>query len=338
MCRLEKILGLIFLLFMTLSIEGCGEKSDDKAKEFLNVSYDPTRELFATYNDRFGLHWHELTGEYILFLNSHGGSWNQAQEVIEGRQADVVSLALASDVDKICRAGLIKPDWIKRFPYNSAPYTSTIVFLVRKGNPKNIKDWDDLTREDVSIVMPNPKNSGGSRLGYLSAWEFAQRKFNGDQEQILNFMHDIFANVVALDIGPRNSVQLFVERQQGDVFIAWENEALMTMKKRGGYFDLIRPSISILAEPSVAIVDQVVDKRGTRKVAEEYINYLYSTEGQEIIARNFYRPRDPEIAQKYSEIFKPINFFTIEEAFGSWEKAQQDHFSTGGTFDQIYHN
>jgi sulfate transport system substrate-binding protein len=242
---------------------------------------------------------------------------------------------LAYDVDEIAQAGLIDKDWLKKFPDNSAPYTSTIVFLVRKGNPKNIHDWDDLVRDDVKIVTPNPKTSGGARWNYLAAWEYARQKFNGDETQVRGFIKKLFQNVVALDSGARGATTSFVQRGQGDVLIAWENEALITLKDSPDY-EIVAPSLSILAEPSVAVVDKVVDKKGTRKVAEAYINYLYSENGQEIAAKNFYRPRNKTVFEKYKGQFPELKLFTIDDAFGGWTKAQKEHFADGGTFDQIY--
>ena len=318
-----------------LFASGCGDESQ-ASNEFLNVSYDPTRELFAAYNDKFAPHWKEVSGEDITFNQSHGGSGKQARSVVEGLEADVVTLALAYDVDEIQQAGLIHEGWINKFPNNSAPYTSTIVFLVRKGNPKNIHDWDDLIRDDVSIITPNPKTSGGARWNYLAAWEYARQKFNGDENQVRDFIKKLFSNVAVLDSGARGATTSFVQRGQGDVLIAWENEALLSLRDTPDDYEIVTPSLSILAEPSVAVVDEVVDRKGTRKVAEEYINYLYSPVGQEVAAENYYRPRDPEIAKKYESTFKPLNLVTIDEAFGGTTKAQAEHFSDGGTFDQIY--
>ena len=319
---------------------GCGGQeqaaTSDGAKEILNVSYDPTRELFAAYNEKFKPHWKDTAGEDITINQSHGGSGKQARSVVEGLEADVVTLALAYDVDEIQNAGLIKSGWIERFPNNSAPYTSTIVFLVRKGNPKGIHDWDDLIRDDVSIITPNPKTSGGARWNYLAAWEYARQKYNGDEQQIRAFIKKLFSNVAVLDSGARGSTTSFVQRGQGDVLIAWENEALLSLKDAPDDYEIVTPSLSILAEPSVAVVDEVVDRKGTRRIAEEYIRYLYSDEAQNVAAQNFYRPRNSEVLAKYSDVFKPLTLVTIDEAFGGWAKAQQEHFSDGGTFDQIY--
>ena len=301
-----------------------------------NVSYDPTRELYAAFNEKFRQEWKEQSGEDVTFSQSHGGSGKQARSVQEGLEADVVTLALAYDVDEISQAGLIDKDWIKKFPDNSAPYTSTIVFLVRKGNPKEIHDWNDLTRDEVQVVTPNPKTSGGARWNYLAAWEYASEKFQGDEGQIKDFMKKMFSHVVALDSGARGATTSFVQRGQGDVLIAWENEALLSVKDDSDKYEVVIPSVSILAEPSVAVVDEVVDRKGTRKLAEAYINYLYSPQGQEIAAQNFYRPRNPDIAAKYSAQFPALKLVTIDDAFGGWAKAQKKHFADGGSFDQIY--
>ena len=328
-------------ILAAIGFAGCGSEqaannADSKgAGEFLNVSYDPTRELYAEFNQVFTGEWKKESGQNVEFRQSNGGSGKQARSVIEGLEADVVTLALAYDVDEIAQAGLIDKDWLKKFPDNSAPYTSTIVFLVRKGNPKNIHDWDDLVRDDVKIVTPNPKTSGGARWNYLAAWEYARQKFNGDETQVKGFIKKLFQNVVALDSGARGATTSFVQRGQGDVLIAWENEALITLKDSPDY-EIVAPSLSILAEPSVAVVDKVVDKKGTRKVAEAYINYLYSENGQEIAAKNFYRPRNKTVFEKYKGQFPELKLFTIDDAFGGWTKAQKEHFADGGTFDQIY--
>lgn len=323
---------------------GCGaQQSGDSSasgsggsREFLNVSYDPTRELYADFNEKFKQKWQSDTGEEVTFNQSHGGSGTQARAVRDGLEADVVTLALAYDVDEIAQAGLIDKDWQDKFPDHSAPYTSTIVFLVRKGNPKNIKDWDDLVRDDVQIVTPNPKTSGGARWNYLAAWAYAEDKYPGDEAQVKAFMKKLYQNVVALDSGARGATTSFVQRGQGDVLVAWENEALLSVRDDPGQYEIIVPSLSILAEPSVAVVDEVVDRKGTRKLAEAYIHYLYSKEGQEIAAKNFYRPRDKEIAAKYKDTFPTLKLVTIDDAFGGWAKAQKEHFADGGTFDAIY--
>ena len=330
-------------ILTAVGFAGCGSEqaangADGKgAGEFLNVSYDPTRELYAAYNEKFHEHWTKELGKgEVTLTQSHGGSGKQARAVIEGLEADVVTLALAYDVIEIKNAGLIQGGWQNKLPENSSPYTSTIVFLVRKGNPKNIRDWDDLIRDDIDVITPNPKTSGGAQWNYLAAWEFAKRKFNGDENQVHDFMKKLFGNVVVLDSGARGATISFVQRGQGDVLIAWENEALLSKKGDPDNYEIITPSLSILAEPSVAVVDSVVDRKGTRELAEEYLKWLYSPEGQEIAAQNFYRPRNQEIFAKYSDTFKPLTLFTIDEAFGGWVKAHNEHFVDGGTFDRIY--
>ena len=325
---------LAAIIFLALLICGCGEKNFG-AQEILNVSYDPTRELYADYNEKFAAHWENSRGGKVIVKQSHGGSGKQTRAVIDGLEADVVTLALAYDVTQIKNAGLIRGGWRLKFPENSSPYTSTIVFLVRKGNPKNIRDWDDLIRDNIRIITPNPKTSGGAQYNYLAAWEFARRKFDGDETQIRDFMRKFFANAEPFEDGARGATKNF-ENGNGDVLIAWENEALLAEKTFPDDYDIVLPSLSILAEPSVAVVDKVVDAKGTREVAEEYLRYLYSPEGQEIAAKNFYRPRDTKILAKYADIFKPIELFTVDEAFGSWVKAHNEHFADGATFDEIY--
>jgi sulfate/thiosulfate transport system substrate-binding protein len=302
--------------------------------ELLNVSYDPTRELYQEFNAKFAEHWKSTTGENVTVNQSHGGSGKQARAVIDGLGADVVTLALAYDIDAIAeKSKLLPTDWQTKLPNNASPYTSTIVFLVRKGNPRQIKDWDDLVKPGVEVITPNPKTSGGARWNYLAAWGYAQ-KHNLDPK---DFVSKLFKNVPVLDSGARGSTTTFAQRELGDVLIAWENEAFLANKEFGeGKFDVVVPSISILAEPPVAIVDKNVDEHGTRKVAEAYLKFLYSPEGQEIAAKNFYRPRDPEVAKKYADKFPQISLFTIDEQFGGWKKAQAEHFNDGGVFDQIY--
>ncbi|SNR92593.1 sulfate transport system substrate-binding protein [Methylobacillus rhizosphaerae] len=304
----------------------------------LNVSYDPTRELYQEYNDVFTKYWKNKTGDKVTVKASHGGSGKQARSVIDGLQADVVTLALAYDVDALQeKAKLIPKDWIKRLPDNSSPYTSTIVFLVRKGNPKNIKDWDDLAKSGIKVITPNPKTSGGARWNYLAAWAYAQKKFGNNEAKTREFVGKILKNVPVLDSGARGSTTTFVERGIGDVLLAWENEAFLAQKELGpDKFEIVAPSLSILAEPSVSVVDKVVDKRGTRKIAEAYLEHLYSEEGQEIAAKNYYRPRLESVAKKYEKVFPKLNLITIDAEFGGWQKAQKTHFSDGGTFDQIY--
>jgi sulfate/thiosulfate transport system substrate-binding protein len=307
------------------------------AAELLNVSYDPTREFYQDFNAAFAAKWKAETGEDVTIQQSHGGSGKQARAVIDGLEADVVTLALAYDITAIANKGLIAKDWQSRFPNNSAPYTSTIVFLVRKGNPKGIKDWNDLTKQGIQVITPNPKTSGGARWNYLAAWGYALRSANNDEAAARNFVANIYRNVPVLDTGARGATVTFVERGIGDVLLAWENEAFLALQQFGpDKFEIIAPSVSILAEPPVAIVDSVVDKKGTRKEAEAYLNYLYSPEGQEIAAKHFYRPRLTEVAAKYTDRFPKIPLFTIDEVFGGWDKAQATHFAEGGVFDQIY--
>ena len=304
--------------------------------QLLNVSYDPTRELYEQYNKAFSAHYKQETGDNVVIRQSHGGSGKQATSVINGIKADVVTLALASDVDAIAERGSIDKNWIKRLPDNSAPYTSTIVFLVRKGNPKQIHDWPDLVKPGVAVITPNPKTSGGARWNYLAAWGYALDKNNGDQAKAQEFVKELFKNVEVQDSGARGATNTFVERGIGDVLIAWENEAYLAVNKLGqDKFEIITPSESILAEPTVSVVDKVVDERDTRNVADAYLKYLYSKEGQEIAAKNFYRPRDAEVAKKYASTFKPVNLFTIDDKFGGWTSAQKTHFSEGGSYDQI---
>jgi len=304
----------------------------------LNVSYDPTRELYQDFNQAFARYWKAKAGETVVIRQSHGGSGKQARAVIDGLEADVVTLALAYDVDALYgRAKLIPKDWQKRLPHNSAPYTSTIVFLVRKGNPKAIQDWDDLVKPGVSVVTPNPKTSGGARWNYLAAWGYALKKNGNDEKKAREFVSQLYKNVSVLDTGARGSTTTFVERGIGDVFISWENEAFLAVKELGpDKFEILVPSVSILAEPTVSIVDKVADRRGTRKVAQAYLDYLYTPEGQEIAGHNFYRPRLEAAAAKYAKQFPKVNLFTIDEVFGGWQKAQAAHFADGGVFDQIY--
>ena len=306
------------------------------AQDLLNVSYDPTRELYVEYNAAFAKHW-QSTGGKVTVKQSHGGSGKQARSVIDGLKADVVTLALAGDVDALVQnGGLVAADWAKRLPHNSAPYTSTIVFLVRKGNPKGIKDWDDLVKPGVEVITPNPKTSGGARWNYLAAWEYARQQNGGSDAKAREFVAALYKNVPVLDPGARGSTTTFMERGIGDVLLAWENEAYLAIGEAKGKVDIVVPSVSILAEPSVAVVDRVVDRHKTRAVARAYLEYLYSPEGQEIAARNHYRPRDPNVAAKYAGTFAKVKLFTIDQAFGGWDSAQKIHFSDGGTFDQLY--
>jgi sulfate transport system substrate-binding protein len=308
-----------------------------KTIELLNVSYDPTRELYVDFNAAFAKYWQAKTGDIVTVKQSHGGSGKQARAVIDGLQADVVTLALAGDIDALYDyAKLVPPDWQKRLPQNSAPYTSTIVLLVRKGNPKGIKDWDDLVKPGVSVITPNPKTSGGARWNYLAAWEYAKRK-GGSEEAAKRFVAALYKNVPVLDSGARGSTTTFVQRGIGDVLISWENEAFLALKEFGAdQFEIVVPSLSILAEPPVTVVDKVAKKKGTQAVAQAYLEYLYTDEGQDIAGRNFYRPRSPQAAAKYAAQFPQIALFTIDEAFGGWTKAQKTHFADGGVFDQIY--
>jgi sulfate/thiosulfate transport system substrate-binding protein len=302
----------------------------------LNVSYDPTRELYQDVNVAFAKAWQAKTGQQVTVNQSHGGSGKQARAVIDGLQADIVTLALAYDIDAISSIGkLIPADWQKRLPTNSTPYTSTIVLLVRKGNPKHIHDWDDLVRPGVSVITPNPKTSGGARWNYLAAWGYAKRKLGDDKAQA--FVAKLYRNVPVLDSGARGATTTFVQRGIGDVLIAWENEALLATEKLGKeQFEIVVPSVSILAEPPVSIVDKVVDKRGTRKVAQAYLDFLYTPEGQEIAARHYYRPRQLDVLAKHASTFPKISLFTIDEVFGGWTKAQHTHFDDDGIFDKIY--
>ena len=304
----------------------------------LNVSYDPTRELYQDYNAAFAKYWLGKTGDKVSVKQSHGGSGKQARSVIDGLEADVTTLALAYDIDEISeRAKLIAPDWQKRLKHNSSPYTSTYIFLVRQGNPKGIKDWSDLVKPGVSVITANPKTSGGARWGYLAAYGYALKQPGGNDATAKAFVSKLFQNVPVLDSGARGSTVTFAERGIGDVLLAWENEAHLSIKEFGdNKFDIVYPPISILAEPPVAVVDKVVDKRGTREVATAYLEYLYSPEGQDIAARNFYRPIDATVATKYAKNFPAIKLFTIDDTFGGWAKAQKTHFADGGVFDQIY--
>ena len=304
----------------------------------LNVSYDPTRELYQDFNAAFAKYWKAKTGDNVSIKQSHGGAGKQARAVIDGLDADVVTLALAYDIDAIAdKAKLIPADWQKRLPNNASPYTSTIVFLVRKGNPKGIKDWNDLVKPGIGVITPNPKTSGGARWNYLAAWAYALKQPGGNDASAKDFVQKIFANVPVLDSGARGSTTTFVERGIGDVLLAWENEAYLAVKELGPEkVDIVVPSLSILAEPPVTVVDKNVDKHGTRVVAEAYLNYLYSEEGQNIAGQNYYRPIDKKVAAKYAKTFAPFKLITIDEVFGGWQKAQKAHFDDGGSFDQIY--
>lgn len=333
-------------LFLLLWAAGCSnQKANTEEKEetikdeieLLNVSYDPTRELYDEFNKSFAAYWEEEKEQKVTINQSHGGSGKQSRSVIDGLEADIVTLALAYDIDAIAEAGKLSKDWQQKLEYNSSPYTSTIVFLVRKGNPKAIKDWDDLVKEDLEVITPNPKTSGGARWNYLAAWGYALKQHNGDEKKAEEFVTKLFKNVPVLDSGARGSTTTFVERGIGDVLLAWENEAFLALNELGeDEFEIVVPSVSILAEPPVAIVDSTVAKRGTEEIAKAYVDYLYSETGQEIAAKNYYRPRSQEIAEKYEDQFPQINLFTIDELFGGWQEAQKKHFADGGVFDRIY--
>jgi sulfate transport system substrate-binding protein len=325
------IFNRIFIVLLTLVTSGYSDKN------LLNVSYDPTRELYQQINAAFSTFWQSSHGEKVTVKTSHGGSGKQARAVIDGLDADVVTLALAYDIDAIAeKSGLLPANWQKRLPDNSTPYTSTIVFLVKKGNPKNIKDWDDLARKGISVITPNPKTSGGARWNYLAAWGYALKKYGSD-DKAREFVAKIFANVPVLDVGARGATTTFVQRGIGDVLIAWENEALLSIKELGSEkVEVVVPSLTILAEPPVTVVDKIAQRHGTLKVAQAYLEFLYTPEGQEIVAKNFYRPRLKEVADKYQNQFPKVTLFTIDELFGGWKKAQTLHFSDGGIFDQIY--
>lgn len=302
----------------------------------LNVSYDPTREFYVDFNVAFAKHWKAKTGQTVSIRQSHGGSGKQARSIIDGLDADVATLALAGDTDALHTNGnWIPKDWQKRLPLNSSPYTSTIVLVTRDGNPKNIKDWDDLIRPDVKVITPNPKTSGGARWNYLAAWEFAKRKY-GSEAKAKEFVGKLYANVPILDTGARGSSITFAQRGQGDVFISWENEAYLLEKEFGNKIDFVYPSLSILAEPAVTVVDRNIDKKSTRVVAQAYLEYLYSEEGQDLAGKNFYRPTSAKAQAKYAKPLPKLNLFKLQDAFGGWEKAHKDHFADGGSFDQIY--
>ena len=326
----------IFVLSLAAVLVLTPVQAFGKTVSITNVSYDPTREMFEQYNKIFEEYWKEKTGEDVEITQSHGGSGKQALEVVNGLDADVVTLALEYDIASIENAGLIKAGWIDNFDNDSSPYTSTIVFLVKKGNPKKIQDWDDLTRDGVGVVTPNPKTSGGARWNYMAAWAYADKKYNGDETQIKDFIRKLYQNVVVLDSGARGATTSFVENEQGDVLVAWENEAYLSMRDYPDEYEIVTPSVSILAQPTVAVVDEVVDYRDTREVATEYLNYLYSHEAQEIEAENYFRPTNEEILKKHSDVFDlRVNRVTISE-YGGWEEVQKKHFADGGIFDEIY--
>jgi len=326
-----------FILAASIAVTGILSVVQATEVSLLNVSYDPTRELYQNVNKAFAQQWQSKTGDKINIRQSHGGSGKQARAVLDGLDADVVTLALAYDTDAIAARGLIDKAWQKRLPRNSSPYSSTIVFLVRKGNPKGIKDWNDIVRPGLAVITPNPKTSGGARWNHLAAWGYALKQPGGSETSAKEFLTKLYKNVPVLDSGARGATTTFVERGIGDVLLAWENEALLAIKELGPEkVEIVAPSISILAEPSVTVVDSVVDRRGTRKVAEAYLNYLYTDEGQEIIARNYYRPTTEKAAKKYASQFPKLKLFTVDDTFGGWTKAQKTHFADGGIFDQIY--
>jgi sulfate/thiosulfate-binding protein len=328
MIRLVRIVSAALIVLSTAGAAG--------AQTLLNVSYDPTRELYQAFDTAFIKYWQSKSGKVVQVRQSHGGSGAQARSVIDGLEADVVTLALSADIDAIAQSGLINSGWQKRLPDNSTPYTSTIVFLVRKGNPKGIKDWNDLVKPGISVITPNPKTSGGARWNYLAAWLYAKQLPGGNDGSARTFVAQLLKNVPVLDSGARGATTTFVQRGIGDVLLSWENEAYLALQSEPDKVQMVVPSISILAEPPVAVVDKVVDKHGTRAVAEAYLQYLYSPEGQEIAAKNHYRPRDPKVAQKYAATFANVKLFTIDQTFSGWTVAQKTHFADGGTFDQLY--
>ena len=330
----------LLAVILTTGVMTCSFTSPVKAGdtiELLNVSYDPTRELYQEFNAAFAEDWQRRTGQQVIVRQSHGGAGKQARAVMDGLEADVVTLALAYDIDAISRTGMIAADWQTRLPHNSCPYTSTMVFLVRKGNPKNIHDWDDLVRPDVSVITPNPKTSGAARWNYLAAWCYALRKNDNDEAKARDFVARLYRNVPVLDSGARGATTTFVQRGIGDVLIGWENEAILAIEKLGvGEVDMVVPSLSILAEPPVTVVDRFVDQHGTREVATAYLEFLYTERGQEIAARHHYRPIMESVAKKYAGKFPDVTLFSVDEVFGGWNAAQKTHFNDGGTFDQIY--
>ncbi|SDN33674.1 sulfate ABC transporter substrate-binding protein [Bacillus sp. OK048] len=348
----KKIWLILFSLTLLFWLAGCANQSSTKEKEteaagtkkevkkeveLLNVSYDPTREFYEEFNQSFAAYWEKENGQKVTINQSHGGSGKQSRSVIDGLEADVVTLALAYDIDAIAQAGKLSEDWQTKLDHNSSPYTSTIVFLVRKGNPKGIKDWDDLVKQGVSVITPNPKTSGGARWNYLAAWGYALKQNNNNEDKAKEFVTKLFKNVPVLDSGARGSTTTFVERGIGDVLLAWENEAYLALNELGkDKFEIINPSISILAEPPVTVVDKTAKKHGTEEVAKAYLDYLYTDEGQEIAAKNYYRPRTEAVAKKYEDQFPKINLFTIDEVFDGWKNAQKTHFDDGGVFDEIY--
>ena len=332
---MKRMAIMAFILLLAVSLAACGNKQAASV-ELLNVSYDPTRELYEAFNKAFIAHWENETGQKITVSQSHGGSGKQGRAVIDGLEADVVTLALAYDIDEVAQAGLIDANWQERLPDNSSPYTSTIVFLVRKGNPKGIYDWSDLIKEGVEVITPNPKTSGGARWNFLAAWGYALKQNNNDEEAARQFVTELFKHVPVLDSGARGSTTTFVEREIGDVLLAWENEAFLSINELGpDKFEIVVPSLSILAEPPVAVVDKNVEKKGTREIATAYLEYLYSEEGQRIAAENYYSPRLASVAAEFADRFPELDLITIDE-FGGWQEAQTKFFSDGGVFDQIY--
>ncbi|HEX3078691.1 MAG TPA: sulfate ABC transporter substrate-binding protein [Lachnospiraceae bacterium] len=333
----RKRITVLFIVFIMLvgTLTACGK--DSNGIEITNVSYDPTRELYEAYNKEFIKYWKDKTGEDVTITQSHGGSGKQARSVIEGNEADVVTLALAHDVTAIEEAGLIDSGWINEFDKNSSPYTSTIVFLVRKDNAKNIKDWNDLIKDGVEVITPNPKTSGGACWNFLAAWAYAEQLYNGDEASMKDFVTKLYQNVIVLDSGARGATTTFVENGQGDVLIAWENEAYLSVKEHPDEFEIITPSISILAEPSVAVVDETVNRRDTAEVSKAYLEYLYSDTAQRIAGDNFYRPSNPDILKEYEDVFDlNVNLVTVDEEYGGWDQAYEDFFQDGAIFDQIY--
>jgi sulfate transport system substrate-binding protein len=324
------------LVLVTVAVLVLGMRGPARAQALLNVSYDPTRELYVDVNAAFVKAWQNKTKQTVSIRQSHGGSGAQARSVIDGLAADVVTLALAYDIDAIAKAGLVKADWQKRLPQNSSPYTSTIVFLVRKGNPKGIKDWSDLVKPGIQVITPNPKTSGGARWNYLAAWGYALKQAGGNDQKARDFVTRLFRNVPVLDSGARGATTTFVQRGLGDVLLAWENEAYLAIDEAKDKVEIVAPSLSILAEPPVTVVDSVVDRKKTRAAAEAYLQFLYSPEGQELAAKHHYRPRDEKVAARYANRFAKLTLFTIDELFGGWQKAQSTHFADKGVFDQIY--
>ncbi|MEZ5405744.1 MAG: sulfate ABC transporter substrate-binding protein [Verrucomicrobiia bacterium] len=327
---IRKFLGLATVLGLAASVYG-------KNIELLNVSYDPTREFYSDFNLAFQKYWQSKTEQKVVINQSHGGSGKQSRSIVDGLEADVATLALAYDIDMLAEKGVVSQDWQSRLPDNSAPYTSTIVFLVRKGNPKQIKDWDDLVKPNISVITPNPQTSGGARWNYLAAWAFAEKKFGKDEEKVKDFIQKLYHNVPVLDSGARGSTTTFAQRGIGDVLLTWENEAHLALKEfERGKFEIVMPSLSILAEPPVTVVDKVVKRKGTQEIAKAYLEFLYSPTGQDLAGKHFYRPRSGAAMQKYSQQFPQVELVTIDEAFGGWKEAQKKHFADKGVFDQLY--